>query len=148
MAEQEPIFGTIERDDYPKHACYSPLIYPLKPGVPVQLPGIVGEDETGKLVDGGVEAETECILAEVKKRLEAIGLSLRNVMHVRVMIDAPVTDDGVDETSDTFKGMNVVYNRVFAENDPPATRDTVGGCKLLHRAKVEMIVTAWKPFED
>ena len=65
-------------------------------------------------------------------------------MRVRVMLAGPVTD-GNGELSVDFKTMNAAYNKAFENNSPPPVRDTSGGLQLLHHARVEMVVTAFRP---
>ncbi|MFA6528208.1 MAG: RidA family protein [Candidatus Gracilibacteria bacterium] len=141
------IFASAEAPDSPRVAHYSHVIYPIVPGIPVHLSGIVGKDiGTGKLVEGGAGPEAECILGEVERQLANIGLKLRHVMSVIVFLAGPVGDS--DNPSPDFAAMNAVYKKIFGENNPPPTRATIGGCQLLDGARVEMVVTAWKPNSD
>lgn len=145
MQNSAPIFISYSADTSPEVARYSHVIEPVVPGHPVELSGIVGVDiKTGKLVEGGTGPEAECILAEIERQLIASRLSLKHVMRVRVMLSGPVSDDS-GELSEDFRAMNTAYNKVFENNSPPPVRDTVGGLKLLHHARVEMVVTAWRP---
>jgi|SRR3989339_445856 len=140
------IFGSSAAKDSPTVAHYSHAIWPVGPGVPVTLAGIVGKDiKTGKLAEGGIGPETEHILQEVRRQLQEIGLGIEHIMHVRVMLAGPVGNSGAP--SEDFAGMNAVYKTWFENNLPPPTRDTVGGCRLLDGARVEMVVTAWKPLK-
>lgn len=139
-----PIFQSSSADRSPEVARYSHVIEPVVLGHPVELSGIVGVDiKTGKLVEGGAGPETECVLREVRRQLGAAGLSLRHIMRVRVMLAGPVSDEFGALSAD-FQAMNAVYNQVFAESSPPPARDTIGGLALLHHARVEMVVTAWR----
>lgn len=142
------IFKSHSADDSPEVARYSHVIEPIGPGRPVELSGIVGVDiDSGKLVKGGAGLETKCILSEVRRQLESAGLSLMHVMKVEVKLAGPVSDD-LGELSQDFKDMNSVYNRVFEQNDPPPARYTVGNLQLLHHARVEIVVTAWRPADS
>lgn len=144
MAYSEPIFKSHSADDSPEVARYSHVIEPAVPGHTVELSGIVGVDiESGKLVKGGAGPEAECILEEIRRQLEAAGLSLRNVMKVEVKLAGPVSDDS-GGLSDDFRAMNAAYNKAFEDNKPPPVRYTVGGLQLLHHARVEMVVTGWR----
>lgn len=145
MNNSQPIFRSHSADQSPEVARYSHVIEPVVLGHPVELSGIVGVDiKTGKLVEGGAGPETEYILREVRRQLEAAGLSLEHVIRVRVMLAGPVSDDSGALSKD-FQAMNAVYNQAFAENLPSPARDTIGGLSLLHHARVEMVVTAWRP---
>lgn len=141
-SEPKPIFRSYGEDKDP-HAKYSHVIEPIVPGHVVELSGIIGE-EAKKLVEGGAGPESECILAEIKRLLEIAHLSLRNVMKVEVKLAGPVSDDS-GEKSEDFEAMNAVYNEAFGNNSPPPARCTVGGLQLLHHARVEMVVTAFRP---
>lgn len=144
MADREKIFEAFGALDSPRVAHYSEGLYPVVPGVPVTLSGIVGKDiSTGKLVPGGAGPEAQRILDEIQRQLERISLGVRHVMHVRVMLAGHVGNTG--EPSEDFKAMNEVYREIFKNNDPPPTRDTIGGCQLLDGARVEIVATAWKP---
>jgi 2-iminobutanoate/2-iminopropanoate deaminase len=72
--------------------------------------GQIGIDpETGKLVEGGLEAETRQCLANLEQVLTAIGLITRNIVKTTVF----VTDIG------DLKLINEVYALHF-KKDPPA----------------------------
>ena len=92
--------------------------------------GQIGIDpQTGKVVDGGIEAETERVLLNIKAILEAAGTSLDNVVKTTVFI-ADMAE---------FSKMNNVYGRYFKEN-PPA-RSTVEA-RLPKGVRVEIDAVA------
>ncbi len=68
---------------------------------------------TGRMVTGGVGAETEQVLKNIQAILEAAGCSMRDVVKVNVYLS---------HTGD-FKAMNEVYGRFF--NEEPPARTTV-----------------------
>jgi len=143
---KEPIFRSYDADESPKVATYSPVIEPIVPGHTVELSGIVGIDpDTKKLAKGGISAETKCILDEVRAQLEKAELSMQHVMKVEVKLAGRVSRIFSRKLSKDFTAMNAVYNEAFKENTPPPTRYTVGGLQLLHHARVEMVVTAFRP---
>ncbi len=84
------------------------------------------DPETGKMVEGGIEAQTERVLKNLEAVLAAGGASLTAVVKTTVYLvdlgDFPVT--------------NSVYGRFFPEN-PPA-RATVQVAKLPAGALVEI----------
>ena len=81
-------------------------------------------------VPGGIEAETRAMLENVRVRLHAVGLDLRDVVKATVyLIDF-----------DDFDGMNKVYREFFA-TEPP-TRATVGVTRLYATFRVEIEVIA------
>ena len=103
-------------------APYSPAI---KTGQFVFTSGQIGIDpETGKLIPGGVKAETIQALFNLESVLKAAGASLENVVKVTVYIK---------EIQD-YSLVNEVYGEFFKE-DPPA-RSIVQG-KLPASAYVE-----------
>ena len=81
---------------------------------------------TGKLVDGGIEAQTERVMKNIEAVLTAGGTTLRSVVKTTVYL----VDLG------DFPAMNAVYGKFFPQN-PPA-RATVGVAKLPAGARVEI----------
>lgn len=81
---------------------------------------------TGQLVEGGVEAQTERVLRNVRAILEAGGSSLDRVVKATVYL----TDLGEFET------MNRVYASFFGDSRP--ARVTVEVSRLPRNAKVEI----------
>ena len=76
------------------------------------------DPSTGKMVDGGIEAQTERVLSNLEAVLNAGGATLRSVVKTTVYL----VDMG------DFPAMNAVYGKFFPE-DPPA-RATVQIVKL------------------
>lgn len=81
---------------------------------------------SGKMVDGGIEAQTERVLRNLEAVLAAGGSSLAAVVRTTVYL-ADLGD---------FPAMNAVYGRFFA-TEPPA-RATVQAAKLPAGARVEI----------
>lgn len=81
---------------------------------------------TGKMVDGGIEAQTERVLSNLAAVLSAGGATLAAVVKTTVYL----VDLG------EFPAMNAVYGRFFP-GDPPA-RATVQVAKLPAGALVEI----------
>ncbi len=88
---------------------------------------------TGKLAEGGVEAETRQVLANVKNLLEAAGTSLENVVKTTVFLR-----DMAD-----FSKMNAVYAEFFTQQ-PPA-RSTIQAAALPMGIAVEIEAIAIVP---
>ena len=84
---------------------------------------------TGQLVSGGIEAETERALENLKAVLEAAGSSLERVVKTTVFL----------RDMNDFPAMNQVYARYFAK-EPPA-RSTVQAV-LPRGARVEIEAVA------
>ena len=81
---------------------------------------------TGKIVDGGIAAQTERVLENLKAVLESAGWSLRNVVKTTVYL----------KDMEEFPRMNEVYARYFPET-PPA-RATVEVARLPRDVRVEI----------
>ena len=81
---------------------------------------------TGQFVEGGIAEQTEQVMKNVSKVLEAAGSSLDKVIKTTVFL----ADMG------EFAAMNEVYGRYF-EQDPPA-RATVEAARLPRDARVEI----------
>jgi 2-iminobutanoate/2-iminopropanoate deaminase len=91
------------------------------------------DPQTGQMVEGGIEAETERVLENLKGVLAAAGASLADVVKTTVYL-ADFAD---------YPAMNVVYVRAFP-SEPPA-RATVGVSALPHGAKIELEAIARLP---
>ncbi|MCZ7545254.1 MAG: RidA family protein [Anaerolineae bacterium] len=85
---------------------------------------------TGKIVEGGIEAQTRQTLNNVRAILEAAGTSMANVVKTTVFLHN-IRD---------FAAMNGVY-KTFFPADPPA-RSTVAAKDLPLGALVEIEVVA------
>lgn len=81
---------------------------------------------TNQLIEGGIAAQTERVLENLKSVLEAAGTSLDRVVKTTVYLK----DMG------EFAAMNEVYGRYFSSN-PPA-RATVQAAKLPRDVSVEI----------
>ncbi len=81
---------------------------------------------TGKLVDGGIEAETSRVLANLSAVLAQAGSSLTQIVKTTVFL----------VNLDDFKAMNETYGRFFT-SAPPA-RSTVQVSRLPAGASVEI----------
>lgn len=83
----------------------------------------------GKIVRGSITEQTEIVLANLKRAVEATGASLADVVSCRVFLQP--------FTAETFGEMNAVYTRVFGENKP--TRTTVGAGLLNFDVEIEAV---------
>jgi 2-iminobutanoate/2-iminopropanoate deaminase len=88
------------------------------------------DPSTGQFVEGGIAEQTEQVLRNLSKVLEAAGTSLARVVKTTVFL-ADMND---------FAAMNEVYGRFFSE-EPPA-RSTVQAARLPRDARVEIDVIA------
>jgi 2-iminobutanoate/2-iminopropanoate deaminase len=88
------------------------------------------DPSTGKMVEGGIEVQTERVLRNLEAVLSAGGGSLASVVKTTVYL-ADLGD---------FPAMNAVYGKFFPQ-DPPA-RATVEVSKLPAGARVEIDAVA------
>ncbi len=88
------------------------------------------DPQTGEFVPGSIAEQTEQVLRNLSKVLEAAGTSLDMVVKTTVYL-ADMGD---------FAAMNEVYGRYF-ETEPPA-RATVQAARLPRDARVEIDVIA------
>lgn len=93
----------------------------------VFVSGAIPLDPAGTLVDGGIEAQTEQVLANLSAVLEAAGATLANVVKTTVYL-ADLSE---------FPRMNEVYARHFSAEPAPA-RATVQVAALPVGARVEI----------
>jgi 2-iminobutanoate/2-iminopropanoate deaminase len=104
-----------------------PLSQAIKSGDWVFASGQLGMDpRTGRLVEGGITAETRQVCENLKAVLEAGGSSLANVVKVTIYLA------DVDE----LMAMNEVFSQYFPK-DPPA-RTTFQAARLIAGARVEI----------
>jgi 2-iminobutanoate/2-iminopropanoate deaminase len=97
----------------------------------VFLAGQVGSvPGTGRVIDGGIEAETRQMLENVGQLLAAVGLGYADVVKATVYL----------VSFDEFEAMNAVYRQYFP-TEPP-TRATVGVTRLAADYRVEIEVIA------
>jgi len=118
-----------------KTAKNAPPIGPYSQGIVANgllfTAGQAGVDpSTGKLVPGGIAAETRQTLENLRNILEAAGCTLADVVSANVYM----TD------LSQFAAMNQVYGEFFGDN-PPA-RTTVGVASLPMGALVEITLVA------
>ena len=96
------------------------------------LTGQVGKDHVaGKVVEGGIAAETEQVLINIKDVLEANGSDMDHVLKCTVIL-SDIND---------FGEMNKVYRTFFANNKPART---TFAADLVPGYKVEIEVVAAK----
>jgi 2-iminobutanoate/2-iminopropanoate deaminase len=91
----------------------------------------VGQDPaTGKLVAGGVIAETEQVFKNLGAVLEAAGKSFDNVVRAGVFL----TSMG------DFAAMNGVYAKQFSQPFPARTTIAVAGLPLGASVEIDLVV--------
>ncbi|MFY0604682.1 MAG: RidA family protein [Flavobacteriaceae bacterium] len=96
------------------------------------LTGQIGKDHTlGKIVEGGIKAETKQVLMNIKEVLESNGSDLNHVVKCTVILS----------DIDDFSEMNSVYQTFFNDNLPART---TFAADLVPGAKIEIEVVAVK----
>ncbi len=96
------------------------------------LTGQIGKDhKAGKLVDGGIEAETKQVIKNIEDVLKHHNLSLDNVVKCTVIL----------KDINDFKAFNSVYTQYFTKK--PA-RTTFAAAGLAGGASIEIDVIAAK----
>ena len=110
---------------------------PFSPGVKAgdlfHVAGTMGTDSTGKIVTGGIEAQTKKTLENIGAILKAGGMDYKDVVSVSVYL-ADARD---------FDAMNKVYREVFATNPP--VRATTQADLMLRDGLVEISAIAVNP---
>ncbi|NOT10135.1 MAG: RidA family protein [Gemmatimonadales bacterium] len=108
---------------------------PFSPAVRVghilYLSGQIGTDSTGRVVSGGIEAETRQTLTNIKAVLEAGGSSMSKVVKCLVML----ADIG------EWPRMNAVYVTFFPGNKPARSAFAATGLALGARVEIECMAT-------
>lgn len=120
----------INTDFAPK--AIGPYSQAIKVGSFIFLSGQIPLDPaTGELVGGGIEAQTERVMLNLKAVLEQAGSSLDRVVKTTIYL----IDMG------DFPAVNEVYGRFFTAS-PPA-RATVAVARLPRDARIEIEVIAY-----
>ena len=99
----------------------------------VFLSGLVGTDETGELVPGGLEAETHAIFRQMSNYLAHLDLGLGNVVKCLVMIDDIAR----------WGEFNGIYTQYFSP--PYPARSAFGADGLALGASLELECIAARP---
>jgi len=112
-------------------AAVGPYVHAVRTGDLLYTSGQVGLDPaTGRLVTGGIEAETRRALDNLAAILKSAGTSFDHVVKANVFL--------ID--MDDFAAMNGVYASVFGDTRP--ARTTVAVSRLPVGARVEIDLVA------
>ena len=136
VAAQDSTAGQIVKTETPAGQFYSSQVS-LDQGFPfsdivetngglIFISGLVGTDESGELVTGGLEAETHAIFRQMKTHLAHLNLDLTDVVKCLVMID------DIDQWGD----FNGVYTQYFTP--PYPARSAMGADGLALGASLEL----------
>lgn len=104
-----------------------PFSETVQVGQTIYLSGLLGLDENGKLVRGGIRAETAQALKTLRDTLKKHGVGMDRVSKCTVIL-ADIKD---------FAAMNPVYASYFPADRLPA-RTTFAAGKLLADARIEI----------
>lgn len=112
-------------------AAIGPYSQAIRVGDTVYLSGQIAIDPaTGKMVEGGIEAETRQVMKNIQAVLHAAGCDFEDVVQSKVFL----------ANLDDYRAMNGVYGEYFKKM-PPA-RAAVQVARLPLDARVEIMVTA------
>lgn len=113
----------------PKEAIGGAVGVPLSPAIRVGnvifVSGQVPTDDSGKVVPGGIEAETKVVMDRIKSLLEQAGATMDDVVKTTVFL-TDIND---------FRAMNKVYATYFPGTPPARSTFEV---KLAIDAKIEV----------
>jgi len=123
--EQKPEFEFF-RPESKRHLPFSEAV---RVGKTLYLSGQVGMGADGKVVPGGIAAETHQALENIRSTLEQYGLSMDRVVKATVML-ADMAD---------FGEMNKVYVTFFEKNLPARSTFGVSGLAVGARIEIECI---------
>ncbi len=108
----------------------APYSQAIRSGDLVFVSGQLGIDPaTSQLVDGGIEPQTEQVMANLRAILEAAGTSVANVVKTTIYL-ADLAD---------FQAMNAVYGRHVGENPPARATIQVGALPSGALVEIEAI---------
>src|SRR5215472_1962685 len=115
----------------------SPPVGPFSQAVKVDgfiyLSGQVGQDPaTGKVVEGGIEAETERVFQNLSAVLKAAGRGFDDVVRAGVYLTS-ISD---------FAAMNGIYAKYFSQPFPARTTIGTAALPLGARVEIDLVVKA------
>lgn len=120
-------------NDGPSAGMGYPFSEAVRVGNLLFLSGQVGEDSDGNLVEGGIEAEAEQVMLNVKGALARRGLGMEHVVKCTVFL-ADIAEWGA---------FNTIYKKHF---EPPyPARSALGANGLALKARVELECIAAYP---
>jgi 2-iminobutanoate/2-iminopropanoate deaminase len=118
------------------HTPYGRPQHPFSPAVQVGqllfLAGQIGTDSTGKLVSGGIEAETRQTMNNIRDVLGRVGSSMDRVVKCTAML-ADMAE---------WPAMNAVYASYFPRQFPARSAFGATGLALGARVEIECIAVA------
>ena len=117
----------ISTDEAP--AAIGPYAQAIKTGEYLYTSGAIPLDASGQFTEGGIEAQTRQVLANLKAILAAEGLTLANVVKTTVF---------VKDLSD-FATINGIYADAFGDHTPARSTVQVAGLPLGALVEIELV---------
>ena len=115
-----------------------PFAHAVRSGQQIFLSGQVGEDpKTGKLVSGGIIAQTRQLLDNVALLLDELGLSLAHVQKTTIFL-VDIAD---------FAAVNEVYAARFTKPYPARTTVSVQALPMSAAVEMDFIALGGAPQE-
>jgi 2-iminobutanoate/2-iminopropanoate deaminase len=112
-------------------AAIGPYSQAVRVGDTLYVAGQIGlSPETGEMVEGGIEAETHQVLANLEAVLGAAGFGFEDVVQSQVFL----------ADLDDYAAMNAIYAGVFDDSFP--ARAAVQVARLPRDARVEILMIA------
>jgi enamine deaminase RidA (YjgF/YER057c/UK114 family) len=122
-------------------ATTSPYSDAVAVGSTLHLAGNLGLDAAGKVVPGGIKAETTQMMVNLKAALEKNGSSLEKVVNCEVMLSTGNAADSVKKFIEARNAFNEVYSTYWKQGQFPA-RHAFGVTGLYLGALVEIACDA------
>jgi 2-iminobutanoate/2-iminopropanoate deaminase len=116
----------------PSNATGLPFSQGVVAGNTLYVAGQEGTDDKGKLVPGGIAAETKAALQNIEKTVKAAGFEMKDIVSVTVYL-ADVKE---------FGDMNLIYKSIMP--DPKPARATIQAAGLVNNARIEISAIAVK----
>lgn len=128
-AQQQMSSSAVSSVEYLKADTSSPLPFSdaVRVGNVLYLSGAIGINDSGKVVPGGIEAETKQVMENVRRTLERNGSSMDHVFKCTVML-ADIKE---------WAAFNAIYRTYFSKQRLPA-RSAFGTTGLALGARVEL----------
>ena len=113
----------------PEHMKGLPFSIAVRVGAMLYLSGMMGLDNSMKLAPGGIKAETQQAMENIKAILEGYGSSLYHVIKVTVMLS----------DMSEWEEMNRVYMTYFPKHLPARSALGANGLAFGGRVEIECI---------
>jgi 2-iminobutanoate/2-iminopropanoate deaminase len=110
-----------------------PFSEAVRVGAMLYLSGKLGTDSSGKLVPGGIAAETRQTMENIQAALERCGSSLNHVVKATVML----------ADMNEWAEMNRVYVTYFRDHLPARSAMGVNGLARGARVEIEVIAVVY-----